>query len=126
MTAATPRREAKTEVTLRTGGVWFKARERVLPVPGQGVRTRRWAGDIMVTVYDIVTVTCFAWVVLTYFMFTEGGMRALAHFMLPAAAFAIANQVGNAALQASNAALNLLAMILIVAGIAYTYIIVRH
>ena len=28
-------------------------------------------------------------------MFTEGGMRILAHFMLPAVAFAIANQVGN-------------------------------
>jgi hypothetical protein len=38
---------------------------------------------------------------------------------LPAAAFAIANQVG-------NAGMNVLAMILIAAGIGYTYIIVRH
>jgi len=73
----------------------------------------------MVTVYDVVTVTCFACVVLTYFMFTEGGMKILAHFMLPAAAFAIANQLG-------NAGMNVLAIILIVAGIGYTYIIVRH
>jgi hypothetical protein len=71
------------------------------------------------TIYDIVTVTCFACVVVTYFVFTEGGMKVLAHFMLPAAAFAIANQLG-------NAGMNTLAIILIAAGIAYTYVIVRH
>jgi len=73
----------------------------------------------MSTVYDVVTVTCFACVVLTYFMFTEGGMKVLAHFMLPAVAFAVANQLG-------NAGMNVLAIVLIAAGIAYTYIIVRH
>jgi len=73
----------------------------------------------MVTVYDVVTVTCFACVVLTYFMFTDGGMKILAHFMLPAAAFAIANQLG-------NGGRDVLAIILIVAGIGYTYLIVRH
>jgi hypothetical protein len=73
----------------------------------------------MVTVWDALTVTCFACVVFTYFMFTEGGMKILAHFMLPAAAFAIANQLG-------NAGMHVLAIILIGAGIVYTYIIVRH
>ncbi len=73
----------------------------------------------MITVYDIVTLTCFACVVVTYFMFTDGGMKALAHFMLPAAAFAIANQLG-------NAGMNVLAIVLIAAGIGYTYIIVPH
>ncbi len=80
----------------------------------------------MLTVYDIVTVTCFACVVITYFMFTEGGVKVLAHFMLPAAAFAIANQLGNAGIQVGNAYMKLFAVILIVAGICYTYIIVRH
>jgi len=80
----------------------------------------------MGTVYDIVTVTCFACMVLTYFMFTEGGAKTLAHFMLPAAAFAIANQVGNVALQSGAALLNALAIVLIAAGIVYTYIIIRH
>ena len=56
-------------------------------------------------------------------MFTQGGMRVLAHFMLPAAAFAIANQVGNHA--GNNAPMNVLAIILIAAGIGYIYIIVR-
>jgi hypothetical protein len=78
----------------------------------------------MLTVYDFVTVTCFICVVLTYFMFTEGGMKVLAHFMLPAVAFAIANQVGNYA--GNDALMNVLAVILIAAGIGYTYIIVRH
>lgn len=64
--------------------------------------------------------------VLTYFMFTEGGLKVLAHFMLPAAAFAIANQVGNAALLSGNIWFNALAIVLIAAGIGYTYIIVRH
>ncbi len=78
----------------------------------------------MNTVYDFVTVICFIFAVLTYFMFTEGGMKILAHFMLPAAAFAIANQVGNHA--GSNVPMNVLAVILIGAGIGYIYIIVRH
>jgi hypothetical protein len=78
----------------------------------------------MHTVYDFVTVTCFICIVLTYFLFSEGGMKILGHFMLPALAFAIANQVGNHA--GNDALMNLLAVILIVAGIGYTYIIVRH
>jgi hypothetical protein len=78
----------------------------------------------MQTVYDFVTVICFILAVLTYFVFTQGGMKVLAHFMLPAAAFAIANQVGNHA--GSDVPMNLLAIILISAGIGYIYIIVRH
>jgi hypothetical protein len=80
---------------------------------------QRFRTGEMITLYDFVTVTCFVCVVVTYFMFTGGGMKVLAHFMLPAAAFAIANQVG-------NAGMNVLAVILIVAGIGYTYMIVRH
>ena len=78
----------------------------------------------MNTVYDFVTVICFIFAVLTFFMFTQGGMRVLAHFMLSAAAFAIANQVGNHA--GSDLPMNLLAVVLIAAGIGYVYIIVRH
>ena len=73
----------------------------------------------MMTVYDFVTVTCFVCTVVTYFMFTEGGMKIPARFVLPAAAFAVANQVG-------NAGMNVLAVILIAAGVGYTYIIVKH
>ena len=97
---------------LRFRFIWERGGARLL----QG---GTWVGDSMITVYDVVTVTCFTCVVVTYFMFTEGGMKVLAHFMLPAAAFAIANQLG-------NAGMNVLAVILIAAGIGYTYIIVRH
>jgi hypothetical protein len=78
----------------------------------------------MQTVYDFVSVICFICIVLTYFMFTEGGMKVLVHFMLPAVAFAIANQLGNHA--GNDVPMNVLAVILIVAGIGYTFIIVRH
>ena len=47
-----------------------------------------------------------------------------AHFLLPAAAFAIANQVGKHA--GSNVPMNVLAVVLIAAGIGYIYIIVRQ
>jgi len=57
----------------------------------------------MGTVYDIVTVACFACVVATYFMFTEGRTKVLMHFILPAVAFAIANHVGNAGIRGGNA-----------------------
>jgi hypothetical protein len=80
----------------------------------------------MSTVYDVVTVACFAWVVATYFFFTEGGMKVLAHFMLPAVAFALANQVGNAGIRAGDAFMNALAIILIAAGIGYAYIVMRR
>jgi hypothetical protein len=80
----------------------------------------------MKTVYDFVTVICFICMAVTYFMFTEGGTKILAHFMVPAAAFAIANQVGNLALAGNNMPLNILAVVLIVAGVGYTFIIVRH
>lgn len=78
----------------------------------------------MQTVYDFVTVICFLCIVVTYFMFTEGGMKILAHLMLPAVAFALANQVGNHA--GNNLPMNALAVILIIAGIGYTFMIVRH
>jgi len=87
------------------------------------VGRNNWTGK-MHTVYDFVTVICFIFAVLTYFMFTQGGIRVLAHFMLPAAAFAIANQVGNHA--GTDVLMNVLAAVLIAAGIGYIYIIVRH
>ena len=80
----------------------------------------------MSTVYDVITVACFACVAATYFIFTEGGMKVLVHFLLPAVSFAVANQVGNAALRGGNTYMNVLAIILIAAGIGYTFIVVRR
>lgn len=72
----------------------------------------------MGTIFDIVTVTCFAVLVLTFFMWTDREPRTLMHFMVPAASFAVANQVGNANFP-------LLAAVLISAGIGYTVIVLR-
>lgn len=55
------------------------------PVAERGAAASRRA-RLMGSVYDIVTVTCFACVVVTYFVFAEGGTEVLAHFMLPACA----------------------------------------
>ena len=83
------------------------------------VGRKSWTGK-MNTVYDFVTVICFILAVLTYFMFTQGGVKVLAHFMLPAAALRSATNAGN------SVPMNVLAAILIAAGIGYIYIIVRH
>ena len=88
---------------------------------GLPIAAETFGRNLMQTVYDFVTIVCFICVVVTYFMFTEGGMKILAHFMLPAAAFAIANQVGNHA--GSDVLMNILAVVLIVAGIGYTFIV---
>jgi hypothetical protein len=91
---------------------------------GSTIPTEKIWTDRMQTVYDFVTVICFLCIALTYFMFTEGGVKLLAHFMLPAVAFAIANQVGNHA--GNNVPMHVLAVILILSGIGYTFIIVRQ
>ncbi|HEX3161244.1 MAG TPA: hypothetical protein VHQ92_01595, partial [Pseudolabrys sp.] len=64
-----------------------------------------------------VTVTCFAALVLAYFFFTSREPKTLLHLMVPAVAFAIANQVG-------NAGLIFLAVTLIVAGAIYAALVV--
>jgi hypothetical protein len=71
----------------------------------------------MTTVFDVVTVTCFAAVVLAFFLFTRREPKTLLHLMVPAVVFAIANQVGNAGLA-------FLAVALIAAGAVYATLVV--
>jgi hypothetical protein len=73
----------------------------------------------METVFDILTVTCFAGLVIAYFQFSQRDTRTLMHLMISAAAFAIANQIGNAGLP-------IFALILIVAGAGYAALVVRR
>ena len=77
----------------------------------------------MQTVYDFVTCHLLPMHCGHLLHVHRRGVKGSAHFMLPAAAFAIANQVGNHA--GDNLAMNVLAVILIVAGIGYTFVIVR-
>jgi hypothetical protein len=73
----------------------------------------------METAFDILTVACFAGLVIAYFQFTKRDARTLMHLMISAAAFAIANQMGNAGLL-------IFALILIVAGAAYAALVIKR
>jgi len=50
----------------------------------------------METLFDIVTVTCFAGLVIAFFRSTARNRRTLIEFVLAGFALAVANQVGNA------------------------------
>jgi uncharacterized membrane protein YjjP (DUF1212 family) len=79
----------------------------------------------MGSVYDISTLAAFG-VLVGYFIFlTDRNPRLLGHFLISAIAFAVANQLGNLALEADNAALHALAIVLIVVGVAYAAIMAR-
>lgn len=73
----------------------------------------------MATFFDVVTVTCFVGLVIAFFQFTERETRTLVHFILIGVVFAVANQVGNAGSA-------ILALVLIVAGIAYAVLTIRR
>lgn len=73
----------------------------------------------MATFFDVLTVTCFAGLVLAFFRFTERETRTLLHFLLVGIVFAVANQVG-------NAGSTILALLLIAVGIGYSVLIVRR
>jgi hypothetical protein len=73
----------------------------------------------MTTFFDVLTVTCFVALVIAFFQLTERDNRTLLHFMLAGIVFAIANQVG-------NAGSSYLALILILAGAGYAFLIVRR
>jgi hypothetical protein len=73
----------------------------------------------MTTFFDVVTVTCFAALVIAFFQFTDRETRTLVHFILAGIVFAAANQVG-------NAGSTILAIVLILAGAAYAFLITRR
>ena len=61
----------------------------------------------MSTIFDFVTVAAFAILVLAYFTWGRNDQRLLVHLMLPAIAFAAANQLGNHGSEALAALLTL-------------------
>jgi hypothetical protein len=71
----------------------------------------------MATVFDVVTVTCFAALVLAYFLFTGREIKTLLHLIVPGVVFAIANHLGNAGWA-------FLAVALVAAGAAYAALVV--
>lgn len=73
----------------------------------------------MTTVFDVVTVTCFAGLVVAFFQFTDRETRTLVHFILAGVVFAVANQVGNKGSM-------ILAIVLILAGAVYAVLAARR
>jgi len=72
----------------------------------------------METAFDYLTIACFVGLVIVYFYLSKHEIRTLMHLMISAAAFAIANQLG-------NAGLTLFAAILMIAGVAYAALVVQ-
>ena len=72
----------------------------------------------METAFDFLTVACFAGLVIVFFQFTKRDTRTLMQLMISGAAFAIANQLGNAGLP-------IFALILIVVGAGYATLVVQ-
>ena len=72
----------------------------------------------MTTIYDFVTIACFLCVVGAFVFLTDRDSKTLAHLLVPAIAFAVANQLG-------NAGSSVLAILLIAAGVVYSFLIIR-
>jgi hypothetical protein len=72
----------------------------------------------MTTVFDVVTVTCFAGLVIAFFQFTDRETRTLFHFILAGVVFGVANQVGNKGSM-------FLGIVLILAGTGYAVLAAR-
>jgi hypothetical protein len=72
----------------------------------------------MATFFDVITVTCFAGLVLAFFQFTNRKIRILAHFLMVGVVLAVANQLG-------NAGETILALVLILAGVGYAILVMR-
>jgi NhaP-type Na+/H+ or K+/H+ antiporter len=73
----------------------------------------------MATIFDFLTTTCFAGVVIGFFQFTDRAVKTLMHLLAPVGAFAIGNQLGNTGYTA-------FALLLIVVGITYAGLVLRH
>lgn len=73
----------------------------------------------MPTIFDFVTVACFLGVVGAFLFLTERDRKTLARLMVPALAFAVANELG-------NAGSSFFAVVLIAAAVGYTVLIVRE
>jgi len=67
--------------------------------------------------FDVITVTCFAALVVGFFQFTDRNPRTLVHLILAGVVFAVANQVG-------NSGGTILALVLILAGAGYAVLVV--
>lgn len=73
----------------------------------------------MATIFDFLTMACFAGIVIAFFQFTDRAVKTLMHLAAPGVAFGVGNQLGNIGYTA-------LALLLILAGLCYAGLILRH
>jgi len=73
----------------------------------------------LVTLFDFATLACFLVMAGAFFVLTERRPRTLLRLLLSGIAFAVANQLGNAGYA-------FIGWILMIAGIGYAVMVVRH
>jgi hypothetical protein len=73
----------------------------------------------MATIFDFLTMACFAGIVIAFFQFTDRAVKTLMHLVAPGVAFAVGNQLGNIGYTA-------FALLLILAGLSYAGLVLRH
>ena len=73
----------------------------------------------MATIFDFLTMACFAGIVIAFFQFTDRAVKTLMHLIAPGVAFAVGNQLGNIGYTA-------FALLLILAGVSYAALVLRH
>ena len=73
----------------------------------------------MATIFDFLTTACFAGTVIAFFQFTDRAVKTLMHLIAPGVAFAVGNQLGNIGYTA-------FALLLILAGVSYAALVLRH
>jgi hypothetical protein len=72
----------------------------------------------MATTFDFLTVAGFVAILLIYFYYTERGLGTLVRLMIPTAALAVSNQIG-------NSGQSVFALILIVASAGYVCLVLK-
>jgi hypothetical protein len=69
----------------------------------------------LVTLFDAVTLATFVCLAIGFFLWTDRDRRTLLHFVVSGIVLAFANQVG-------NAGQTILAIVLLIAAIAYVFV----
>ena len=75
--------------------------------------------DELATLFDFATLACFLGMAGAFFIWTERRPRTLLRLLLSGIVFAVANQLGNT----GHA---IIGWILLIAGIGYALIVIRH
>ena len=73
----------------------------------------------MLTIFDFLSTACFAGTAMAFFQFSDRAIKTLLHLMAPGVAFALGNQLG-------NIGYTVLASLLILAGVSYAGLVLRH